>query len=1223
MRNHRVLRLGFRLRTAALLSACAILPQVLGCSDEGASRRSPPPGPGSPQAAPPGARARIAAIRARFADAITSSPAKIVAATPAGALRVAAPEAAAASVELPARAAGPVRLADGASRVSIAFSLVDAVDVPAAVDSGLVLYAGALRAEGGGARDVVHRVLPNGTEDFVVFEQEPARKELRYRVDVTAVSGLRLVERTLEFLDAGGSPRLRVAPPYLVDATGARVPASLSVEGCAVDTSPRAPWGRPVTPPGAPACTVIVGWQPAGVRYPALVDPQWIATTNQMITPRARHTATVIDPANPASPVLFAGGFDASGGALATAELYFPLDRTFASTDAMDVARGAHTATAVTKLAPAAPSDPAPPPPAVVVVGGSSQRTSGTPVVAVEVYNPATGQFVRDAGASLGRFNHSATLLDPGVVLVAGGLADPLNQPTSTASLYTFSAFGPNGGAPVTSTLASVGSMATSRHAHTAVRLKTGNVLVAGGFVLSGAALTSAEIFHEDEGVFRPISVLSPSATPMTAQMSALRGFHTATLIDRTEALGGHAATPLDSGEVILVGGTTRVSGGAYVRTLDIYHDGVANPTKRGFELQPTPISMANARAYHTASLLPTGDVLIAGGFDGTTSLSSAAIYDPLTRKFSALTLPAGSLAQEARREHAAVVVNAGTDRVAGRAVLVAGGIGATSAQPLASAQLLIKANGEACVHDQECASGHCSDTENVCCNEACDQECFSCTASGKGTGSDGTCGPAKPDTELPVVCVNQIEVHNRCDGQGRALAHESTKDCKPGRCGSNNRCILYCLDDCGCDESGWCDVGVGDPDACGEAGGAGGASSGTGGGGGAGGASAGAGAGGAGGASTGTGGAGAGGASAGTGGAGGASAGTGGAGAGGAAAGSGGAGAGGVGGASAGSGGAGASGASVGSGGAGAGGAAAGGSGGAGGAGGASAGSGGAPPGSGLCLDRLANGAECTRDRQCVSGHCVDGFCCDFRCDGQCQACDVVNNVGRCTNVGTPVDHESPHPNEGGTFQREACPGEGACAGYCGGATDAKCMFPVEGAVAKTFTCSCPDEGCIVGPATLTRFFCAGDGRENEPVVERCGGFKCADKTACKTSCASDDDCIQDFVCLDGVCADLEEIGPSCDGEHTLRSPGVDTDCTPYSCPPGGSACASPCRSVADCVDGMVCNLANQCVPQIDPSEVPSCSCSVVGAPAERTAAGLSVLVGVAAALAALRRRR
>ncbi|HXN07705.1 MAG TPA: kelch repeat-containing protein, partial [Nitrospiria bacterium] len=35
------------------------------------------------------------------------------------------------------------------------------------------------------------------------------------------------------------------------------------------------------------------------------------------------------------------------------------------------------------------------------------------------------------------------------------------------------------------------------------------------------------------------------------------------------------------------------------------------------------------ARVNHTATLLPTGEVLISGGFDGTDALSSAEIYSP------------------------------------------------------------------------------------------------------------------------------------------------------------------------------------------------------------------------------------------------------------------------------------------------------------------------------------------------------------------------------------------------------------------------------------------------------------------------------------------------------------------------------------------------------------------------------------------------------------------
>src|SRR5665811_2209240 len=46
--------------------------------------------------------------------------------------------------------------------------------------------------------------------------------------------------------------------------------------------------------------------------------------------------------------------------------------------------------------------------------------------------------------------------------------------------------------------------------------------------------------------------------------------------------------------------------------------------------------SLATARIYHTATLLPSGQVLVAGGFDGSgIPLASAELYDPATNTWS------------------------------------------------------------------------------------------------------------------------------------------------------------------------------------------------------------------------------------------------------------------------------------------------------------------------------------------------------------------------------------------------------------------------------------------------------------------------------------------------------------------------------------------------------------------------------------------------------------
>ncbi len=45
--------------------------------------------------------------------------------------------------------------------------------------------------------------------------------------------------------------------------------------------------------------------------------------------------------------------------------------------------------------------------------------------------------------------------------------------------------------------------------------------------------------------------------------------------------------------------------------------------------------SMAVARSNHTATLLPNGKVLVAGGIDNTTPLASAELYDPASSTWS------------------------------------------------------------------------------------------------------------------------------------------------------------------------------------------------------------------------------------------------------------------------------------------------------------------------------------------------------------------------------------------------------------------------------------------------------------------------------------------------------------------------------------------------------------------------------------------------------------
>jgi N-acetylneuraminic acid mutarotase len=135
-------------------------------------------------------------------------------------------------------------------------------------------------------------------------------------------------------------------------------------------------------------------------------------------------------------------------------------------------------------------------------------------------------------------------------------------------------------------------------------------------------------------------------------------------------ARSGHTATSLPNGNVLIAGGMT--GNGNYYDTVEIY-----SPATKIF--RPAR-SMSARREGHTTTLLPDGKVLIAGGYDGD-YLASAEVYDPATDSFTTT----GRMTV-ARSEHIAVLLNNGK-------VMLAGGVG-TGWTFLASAELYNPSNG-------------------------------------------------------------------------------------------------------------------------------------------------------------------------------------------------------------------------------------------------------------------------------------------------------------------------------------------------------------------------------------------------------------------------------------------------------------------------------------------------------------------------------------------------
>ena len=188
-----------------------------------------------------------------------------------------------------------------------------------------------------------------------------------------------------------------------------------------------------------------------------------------------------------------------------------------------------------------------------------------------------------------------------------------------------------------------------------------------------------------------------------------------------------------------------------------------------------------------------------------------------------------------------------------------------------------------------------------------------------------------------------------------------------------------------------------------------------------------------------------------------------------------------------------------------------------------------------GQCVPKSAQASACTADDQCASAACVDGYCCNRGCHGQCEACDVAGSTGTCVELSQGQPH--------GT--RELCASDGsACAGSCDGNSSTACDYP--GLQSQCRAASCAN-GVFVSPAS-----CAGSGSCPVLVSTSCGQFACNPAgSACNTACSVDRDCVSGSYCSAGTC---ELQGKS----------GSAVSCT------ADDQCADH-----HCVDGLCCNTA------------------------------------------------
>jgi hypothetical protein len=181
-------------------------------------------------------------------------------------------------------------------------------------------------------------------------------------------------------------------------------------------------------------------------------------------------------------PSLTNGKVLVAGGESATAELFDPGSGTFSPTGDEEFARIHHTATLLND--------------GTVLMAGGGEPTSnpnhGSSATA-ELFNPTSGHFTpTTVNMATSRANHKAILLNDGTVLVVGGVTVYACLPRNTCTTYLAAAelFLPANGS-----FTPTGDMTTPRAYHTATILKNGTVLVTGGDKGSGA-LATAELYQ-------------------------------------------------------------------------------------------------------------------------------------------------------------------------------------------------------------------------------------------------------------------------------------------------------------------------------------------------------------------------------------------------------------------------------------------------------------------------------------------------------------------------------------------------------------------------------------------------------------------------------------------------------------------------------------------------------------------------------------------------------
>ena len=445
----------------------------------------------------------------------------------------------------------------------------------------------------------------------------------------------------------------------------------------------------------------------------------------------------------------------------------------------------------------------------VLVAGGAGAATPLAPT-SVAILWGATNLVAYPTGSmTTARYNHTATRLTDGTVLMVGGLTGATaSTVTGTAERY-LPALG--GVFQLTS-----GALNLSRYAHVAAPLPNGRVLLAGGGGPAPGVGQSAEIYVEATQQFVRItdppvpwghSSLYPNLGPDFA--AATIGDGSVLLVGRdTQAFRQDAIrfTLRGQGEACDATKAVECASGFCV-------DGVCCNSACTGSCQACSAALKESGASGTcgAAKAGTSDGACAAqpgqpcGSTGACNASGGCAVAPNTVSCGATTCAAGvqldhkcdgnGSCQDIPTDCGSYVCGPSTClTTCSSSSQCASGTYCNTTTGVCVAQA---GSGTPCTSQAQCQAGtFCVD--GFCCNTQCSSVCEACSAAKKGQGADGECGAVQngldPDNDCTTATPSTCGTTGLCDGARQCARYGSSTSCGQGSsCSAGNQQLYRC----------------------------------------------------------------------------------------------------------------------------------------------------------------------------------------------------------------------------------------------------------------------------------------------------------------------------------------------------------------------------------------------------------------------------------------------